>query len=90
MTDNIETRIRDFIISNFLFDDAVSMIPDDASLLAKGIIDSTGVLDVILFLEEEFGITVADEDVLPENLDSVVSLSRYTRSKHTPTYAAAS
>ena len=52
-----------FIIQNFLFDDDTAMLPNDASLLERGVIDSTGVLDLVLFTEETFGISVADEEV---------------------------
>ena len=74
-------RIRGYIIHNFLFDDASSMLPDDASLLRQGIIDSTGVLDLLMFVEDTFGLTVADEDVTPDNFDSVDCLARYIESK---------
>jgi acyl carrier protein len=75
------TKIRDYIVHNFLFDDESSMLPDDASLLKQGIIDSTGVLDLLLFVEEAFGIDVPDEDVTPDNFDSVASLARYIECK---------
>ncbi len=77
VTDVITTRIRDFITSEFLFGDASGMLPDDASLLDSGVMDSTGVLSLIMFLEEEFGISVPDEDVVPEYLDSVDNLTAY-------------
>ena len=73
--------IRGFIIQNFLFDDAAAMLPDDASLLERGVIDSTGVLDLIMFTEETFGISVADEDVTPENFDSVNCVVAYVQAK---------
>lgn len=73
--------IRSFIIQNYLFDDADASLPDDASLLNQGIIDSTGVLDLILFAEETFGIEVADEDVTPENFDSISRVAAYVQSK---------
>lgn len=75
------TRIRTYVIDNFLFGDGASMLPDGASLLEQGIIDSTGVLDLLMFLEEEFGIQVADADVVPDNFDSVTNLARYVESK---------
>jgi acyl carrier protein len=78
MTTDITERIRGFIVSNFLFDDASAILPDDSSLLDRGIIDSTGVLELIMFVEEEFGVEVRDEDVVPENFDSVAGLTSYT------------
>jgi acyl carrier protein len=81
MHNDVVAKIREYVISNFLFDDEAAMLPDDASLLQNGVIDSTGVLDVVLFLEDTFGITVADEDVIPDNFDSVSRLAAYAGSK---------
>ena len=67
----VRARIRGYILENLLFTDDPSQLPDDASLLDRGIIDSTGVLEIVLFLEEEFGIKVKDSDMLPENFDTV-------------------
>jgi acyl carrier protein len=68
-----------FIRDNFLFDD--SPVARDVSLTESGIMDSTGVLEMLLFLEETFGITVADEEVVPEHFDSVARISTYVRRK---------
>ncbi|MCC6174885.1 MAG: acyl carrier protein [Chloroflexi bacterium] len=81
MREDTNEIIRRFIIQNFLFDDATAMLPDDASLLETGVVDSTGVLDLIMFTEETFGILVADEDVTPENFDSVSSVAAYVQAK---------
>jgi acyl carrier protein len=78
---DIATRIRSYIVDNFLFGDASAMLADDDSLLSQGIIDSTGVLDLMMFMEDEFGIRVADVDVVPDNFDSVRSLARYAENK---------
>lgn len=64
-------NIRTFIIDNFLFGQCTEEFSDEDSFLEKGIIDSTGVLELVSFLEEKYGIKVEDEDLLPENLDSV-------------------
>jgi acyl carrier protein len=69
-------QVRDFLLSNFYIADANSL-EVDASLLDQGIIDSTGVLEVIGFIEETFGITVEDSELLPENLDSVEGIARF-------------
>jgi acyl carrier protein len=74
---NITEHIRDYIIHNFLFDDAESMLPDEASLIHNGIIDSTGVLDLIVFVEDAFNLTVGEEDLVPENFDSVKNMAQY-------------
>jgi acyl carrier protein len=72
----IEDRVRTFLTGNFLLDPDVALERDE-SLLENGIVDSTGMLEVIQFLEENFGIQVDDLEVLPENLDSVANLTNY-------------
>ena len=69
-------QIWDFLASNFYIAD-MKALEDDTSLLDQGIIDSTGVLEVIGFLEETFGIMVDDDELLPENLDSIEGIARY-------------
>ncbi len=67
----LKDKLRHYILENFLFSDDPSELGDDDSFMEKEIIDSTGILELIEFLEEEAGITVEDEEMLPENLDSV-------------------
>ena len=69
-------QVREFLVSNFYVAEANSL-EVDASLLEHGIIDSTGVLEVIGFVEETFGITVEDSDLLPENFDSIDGIVQY-------------
>ena len=78
MTDTLKTSIetvrfevRQFVIRNFLFGERSAAVGDDDSFLDKGIIDSTGVLELVAFLEEQFTIKISDSDLVPENLDSV-------------------
>lgn len=73
-------QVRDFLLSNFYIAEANSL-EVDTSLLDQGIINSTGVLEVIGFIEETFGITVEDSELLPENLDSIEGISRFVMSK---------
>ena len=80
MEENI-TKIRAFIFDNFLFDANDEDLKNDASFLEEGIIDSTGVLELIDWLEEEFGMSVEDEELIPENLDSVNLLSAFIAKK---------
>ena len=68
MMDGIKQRIRDFIIDNFLFGNADGL-NDNTSFLEEGIIDSTGILELVGFLEEAFNIHIQDEELVPENLD---------------------
>jgi len=77
---DIKQQIRVFITSNFYVADP-STLADDASLLDQGIIDSTGVLEIIMFLEDTFGFKVADSEMVPENLDSIVSIAAYVTRK---------
>ena len=73
-------RIREFVTSNFYVADPAAL-EDAASLLDQGIIDSTGVLEVILFLETTFGIAVDDAEMLPENLDSIERIAAFVARK---------
>ncbi len=68
--------IRTFVVNNFLFGDG-SRLHNDASFLDNGIIDSTGILEVITFIEETFRIKVNDDELLPENLDSIDNIVRF-------------
>lgn len=63
-------QVRDFILKNFLFSND-GKLADGESLVRNGLIDSTGVLELIAYLEEAFAIKVDDEEMVPENLDSV-------------------
>jgi len=72
----IAQQIREFIIENFLYGQQREL-KDDDSFLGEGIVDSTGVLQLVTFLEETYGITVDDEDLTPENLDSIGSVTAY-------------
>lgn len=75
----LESRVRAYILGNLMFSSNDADLANDASLLERGIIDSTGVMEVILFLEEEFGIKVRTEDMLPDNFDSVDNIVRFVR-----------
>ncbi len=78
---DIGGALRRFIGENFLFQEEVASLGDDASFLDNGIIDSTGVLELVCFLESTFGIEVADDEMLPENLDSIRAVTAYVRRK---------
>jgi len=78
---SIEAKVREYILDNYLFTDDQNALSSDESFLDKGIIDSTGILEVIMFLEEEFGIKVEDEEMIPENLDSVKNIVAYVNRK---------
>jgi len=78
---NIEQQLREYILENFLFTDDQSILNNGDSFLVKGILDSTGILEVIYFLEDEFGIKVEDEEMIPENLDSINNLVAFVNKK---------
>jgi len=75
-------KIRSFITDNFLFREDRSDLKDTESLLDAGLIDSTGVLELVAFLEQEFGIVVADAEIVPDNLDSIAAIARFVDRKH--------
>lgn len=78
---SVEQKIRAYILENFLFTDDPSALSNSDSLLGKGIVDSTGALEVVQFLEQQFGIKVGDSDITPENLDSVNNILAYVEKK---------
>lgn len=80
-TADIERDVRAFIAENFIMDDDEGELEREASLTQSGVLDSMGVLELIMFIEERFGIKVPDEDTLPENLDSVARITDYIRSR---------
>jgi acyl carrier protein len=81
MHSEISAAVRKFISDNFLFREGLEAIADDASFLDAGIIDSTGVLELVSYLEETWGIVVADEEMMPENFDSIRGIVAYLQRK---------
>ncbi len=81
MSDTITQDIKNFVVSNFLYGQDGQNLAADQSFLENGIIDSTGVLELVAFLEQTFGITVADRELLPENLDSVLNAATFVSRK---------
>jgi acyl carrier protein len=77
----IERDVRDFLALNFPLADEGSDLGADDSLIEAGVIDSTGVLELIEYLESNFEIQIADEEVLPDNLDSIARISRFVSAK---------
>ncbi len=77
---DVQARIRSFVEQNFYVADG-DRLSDDASLIRTGIVDSTGVLEIIGFLETEFGVTVEDRDAVPANLDSIARIAAFVARK---------
>ncbi|MFC1782204.1 acyl carrier protein [Planctomycetota bacterium] len=73
-------KVREFVVENFLFGDDGGLT-EDTSLMEKGIVDSTGVMELVTFLEETFGITVENEELIPENLDSLNNIKSFLEKK---------
>jgi acyl carrier protein len=72
--------VRDFIVENFLYGDGADL-EDTTSFLSSGIVDSTGILEVVSFLEDNFSITIEDEEVVPENLDTIKDIDSFLQKK---------
>jgi len=81
---DIAQQVREFVVSNFLYGQDASNVTDDQSLLESGIMDSTGVLELVAFLEQQFNVKVADRELLPENLDSVNNAANFVARKLQP------
>ena len=77
----IRNKIREYIVDNFLFGDDSSSLSDEDSFLETGIIDSTGILELITFIEEDYGISIEDDELLPENLDSLNNVEKFIKRK---------
>jgi acyl carrier protein len=78
---NTKEQIRQYLAQNFLFSDNGFQLGDDVSFLEEGIVDSTGVLELVMFVEDTFNVEVPDEDIIPDNFDSVNNLAAYIENK---------
>lgn len=76
-----KAAIRAFIVENFLFGDESHPLKDETSLIDNDMIDSTGILELVTFLEERFGLRVADADIVPANLDSIERIAGFVERK---------
>lgn len=81
MADTVASEIRAFIVGNFLFGQEGDGFTDDQSFLETGIVDSTGLLELVSFVEQRYGISIADRELVPENLDSLRNISRFVARK---------
>ena len=77
----IETELRQFVIDNFLFGQGDVQLENDDSFMERGIVDSTGVLELVAFLEKQYQIKVEGKDLIPDNLDSISNLRRFLENK---------
>jgi len=81
MATDVRELIRTFLAENFLLSDEGFTLEDDVSLLDAGVVDSTSVLELVVFVEETFGFHIADQEVVPANLDSVSRIVGYIERK---------
>ena len=81
MSDDLRERIQKFILENYLFSTDRSALGYDDSLLGRGIVDSTGMLEIIMFIEEQLGVMIKDEEMTPDNLDSVNRIAAFVESR---------
>ncbi len=77
----VERAVTTFIVDNFLFGNAADAPARDASFMETGLIDSTGVLELVAFVESTYGIKVGDDELVPEHLDSVANLAAFVAKK---------
>jgi acyl carrier protein len=80
MSNDVKTRLRAFVAKNFYLPDP-SSFDDTASFLDRGIIDSTGVLELVSFVEGEYGLSIADDEIVPANFDSIDALAGFVTRK---------
>jgi acyl carrier protein len=80
--DNMEyfSKVKEFVVENFLFGEG-DTLKGDTSFLEEGIVDSTGILELVMFLEETFEIKVDDSELVPENFDSLEKITHYLDNK---------
>ena len=83
MQDTIDAKstLRALILEDYLFTDDESALTDDMSFLQEGILDSMGILEIIMFLEERFQVSVAEDEMIPQNLDSINNILGYIERK---------
>ncbi|AUX79784.1 MULTISPECIES: acyl carrier protein [Sinorhizobium] len=87
MTQTIKEKVRTFIIDNFLFGDTSYELGDTASLIENDVVDSTAVLELVAFIEDQFGIAMTDADIVPANLDSLARIAAFIEVKAVPVTA---
>lgn len=78
---SIQSDVRDFVADNFLFGEDPESLNNNDSFLETGIIDSTGVLELVAFIEDKYSVEVDDDELVPENLDSIDRLITFIESK---------
>jgi acyl carrier protein len=81
VTADVKQQVREYIIDNFLMGSTAQPIGDQTSFMENHILDSTGFIELVAFLEQEYGVTIEDKEMIPENLDSLANIERYVQRK---------
>jgi acyl carrier protein len=84
MQDNIKAKVRAYIVENFIMGGNADHLKDADSFMETHVIDSTGFLELVTFIEETYGFAVDDDEMVPENLDSLDNIDAYVRRKLVP------
>jgi acyl carrier protein len=84
MNDPISSVVRSFIVDNFLYGDTSHPLGDETSFIETDLVDSTGILELVAFVEDQFGLTVADAEIIPANLDSIARIAAFVVAKGAP------
>lgn len=80
-TENALAEVRAYIVDRFLFGQGADRLQDTDSFLERGLIDSTGILEVVMFVEQRYGIKVTDDELVPDNLDSISRIAAFVARK---------
>lgn len=88
MTSDVSDQVRAFVVETFLFGDAATPLPEEGSFIEHGVIDSTGILELVAFVEDTFGVLVADAEILPANFDSIAKVADFVARKRATAQAA--
>jgi acyl carrier protein len=86
---SLNDELREFVIDNFMYGKPYKGFADDDSFIERGIIDSTAVMELVAFLENHYRIKLLDQDLIPDNLDSVNGLARFVESRLPPDFTRA-
>ena len=81
MHNSVADEVRSFVVTNYLFGDEARLPAGAESLIESGVVDSTGILELIEFLEETFEISIEDTETVPDNLGSIAGITRFVEGK---------
>lgn len=85
---SIQDQLKNYILSEFMYEDNKKSLEPEDDLLSQGVIDSMGILQIVNFMEEKFGISVIDEEIIPENFRTLNALTNFVVRKNATQQAA--